>query len=292
MGRNVYLCCLVVAALAMILPVNGLATVTASELESSYGNKVLTLRRSYSGNRLRFDLNGTPEEAGAIGPWTTSGQLRVQQIAVKNGVIEIKGQRLFLFYDFNQKRMRDAGTLEKGDPASKLFTKKINQWAAKNGKVELWIECGMNDPGMADINRAMNAVFLAPDEPLTDAAPIFWTKWLESQDPSEKPAEKSVQKGESVERVRAGVTPPHVNYDPDPAYSEPARQTKYQGTTVLWLVIDQEGHPTHIRIQRALGMGLDEEAVAAVQRWKFDPAKRDGEPVPVMINVEVNFRLY
>jgi periplasmic protein TonB len=39
-------------------------------------------------------------------------------------------------------------------------------------------------------------------------------------------------------------------------------------------------------------MGLDEQAVNAVERWKFEPAKKDGQPVPVMINVEVNFRLY
>jgi TonB family protein len=45
-------------------------------------------------------------------------------------------------------------------------------------------------------------------------------------------------------------------------------------------------------VQRALGMGLDEKAVEAVRQWRFEPAKKDGHPVPVMINVEVNFRLY
>jgi TonB family protein len=45
-------------------------------------------------------------------------------------------------------------------------------------------------------------------------------------------------------------------------------------------------------VQRSLGMGLDEKAIEAVRQWKFEPAKLNGQSVPVQINVEVNFRLY
>jgi protein TonB len=41
-----------------------------------------------------------------------------------------------------------------------------------------------------------------------------------------------------------------------------------------------------------LGKGLDEKAVEAVQQYKFEPAMRNGEPVAVEVNIEVNFRLY
>jgi TonB family protein len=93
-------------------------------------------------------------------------------------------------------------------------------------------------------------------------------------------------------RVGGGVSPPKALYAPDPEYSEEARKARYQGTVVLWLVVDTNGLPQRIRVQRSLGKGLDEQAVAAVQRWRFEPSKKDGKPVPVMINVEVNFRLY
>ena len=43
---------------------------------------------------------------------------------------------------------------------------------------------------------------------------------------------------------------------------------------------------------RSLGMGLDQKAIEAVRQWKFEPAKLNGQAVPVQINVEVNFRLY
>ena len=98
--------------------------------------------------------------------------------------------------------------------------------------------------------------------------------------------------GGGVYRVGGGVTAPQVLYDPDPEYSEEARQAKYQGTVVLWVVIGADGKAHDIRVQRALGMGLDEKAMEAVRKWRFQPAEKDGHPVAVQVNVEVNFRLY
>ena len=47
-----------------------------------------------------------------------------------------------------------------------------------------------------------------------------------------------------------------------------------------------------MRIVRSLGMGLDEKAIEAIRQWKFDAGRKDGVPVAVQVNVEVNFRLY
>jgi len=93
-------------------------------------------------------------------------------------------------------------------------------------------------------------------------------------------------------RVGGGVSAPKPLYTPDPEYSEEARKAKYQGVVVLWLVIGPDGHPREIRVARPLGMGLDEKAVEAVRTWRFDPARKDGQPVAVQMNVEVSFRLY
>jgi protein TonB len=92
--------------------------------------------------------------------------------------------------------------------------------------------------------------------------------------------------------VGGGITAPHASYAPDPSYCEMARQAHYQATTVLWMVVGSDGLPQNIRTSKPAGMCLDEEAVKAVQTWKFDPSEKQGEPVPVMINVEVNFKLY
>lgn len=98
--------------------------------------------------------------------------------------------------------------------------------------------------------------------------------------------------GGGAYRVGGGVSAPRVTFSPDPEYSEEARKAKYQGTVVLWVVIGPDGRPHEIRVQRSLGLGLDEKALEAVRQWKFEPARKDGQPVAVQINVEVNFRLY
>jgi periplasmic protein TonB len=98
--------------------------------------------------------------------------------------------------------------------------------------------------------------------------------------------------GGGVYRVGGGVSAPREIYAPDPDYSEEARRAKYQGTVLLSLIVDQDGAPRDVRIARSLGMGLDEKAVSAVKRWKFEPSRKDGRPVAVRVNIEVSFRLY
>jgi len=98
--------------------------------------------------------------------------------------------------------------------------------------------------------------------------------------------------GGGVFRVGGGVSAPRALNTPDPEYSEEARKAKYQGTVVLWLIVDQNGRPQQVKVARSLGMGLDQKAIEAVRKWTFEPAQKDGKPVAVQINVEVNFRLY
>jgi TonB family protein len=98
--------------------------------------------------------------------------------------------------------------------------------------------------------------------------------------------------GGGVFRVGGGVSAPRVLENPSPDYSEEARKAKYQGTVVLWLIVDANGRPRDVRVARSLGMGLDQKAIEAVRLWKFQPAMKDGTPVAVQINVEVNFHLY
>ncbi len=93
-------------------------------------------------------------------------------------------------------------------------------------------------------------------------------------------------------RVGGGVSAPRAIYAPDPQYSEEARKAKYQGTVVLWTVIGPDGRAHDTKVARSLGMGLDQQAIDAVRNWRFEPAMFDGRPVPVEINIEVNFRLY
>ena len=88
------------------------------------------------------------------------------------------------------------------------------------------------------------------------------------------------------------VTGPRAIYSPDPEYSEEGRKTKQQGIVVLSLVVDPDGRPRDIRVVRSLGMGLDEKAIEALHKWRFEPGKKGGVRVAMQVNVEVSFRLY
>ncbi len=96
----------------------------------------------------------------------------------------------------------------------------------------------------------------------------------------------------AIYRVGGKVSAPKALYAPDPEYSNAAREAKLQGVVVLWLVVDKDGNPQRIRLQKKLGKGLDEKAIETVKHWRFEPARMDGQPVAVMINIEINFRLY
>jgi TonB family protein len=89
-----------------------------------------------------------------------------------------------------------------------------------------------------------------------------------------------------------GVTNPVPIVSPEAEFSDEARRNKYQGICMISVIVDARGYPRNPRVIRSLGMGLDEKALEAVQRYRFRPAMKDGRPVSAMINVEVNFRLY
>ncbi|MEI9974117.1 MAG: TonB family protein [Ignavibacteriota bacterium] len=96
---------------------------------------------------------------------------------------------------------------------------------------------------------------------------------------------------EPVYKVGNGVSVPVLLSKVEPEYSEAARQAKYQGSNQLYVQITPEGKPAVMRVTRSLGLGLDEKAMEAVLRWRFKPSTKDGKPVTVEANIEVNFRL-
>jgi periplasmic protein TonB len=99
--------------------------------------------------------------------------------------------------------------------------------------------------------------------------------------------------GGGLYRVGGGVSAPVPLNNVEAEFSDEARRAKYQGVCLISLIVDTNGNPQNPRVVQALGMGLDEKALEAVRKYKFKPAMKDNKtPVPVMITVLVNFRLY
>jgi len=98
--------------------------------------------------------------------------------------------------------------------------------------------------------------------------------------------------GGGIYHVGGGVSAPRAIFRPVPDYSDEARKSKHQGTVVVEAVIGADGRTRDLHVQRSLGMGLDEKALEAVRKWRFEPAMKDGHAVNVLVSIEVNFRLY
>ncbi len=99
--------------------------------------------------------------------------------------------------------------------------------------------------------------------------------------------------GGGIYHVGGGISAPVPLNSVEAEFSDEARRAKYQGVCLIQMIVDAHGMPQDPRVIRPLGMGLDEKALEAVRKYRFKPAMKDGRiPVPVMITVEVNFRLY
>lgn len=90
--------------------------------------------------------------------------------------------------------------------------------------------------------------------------------------------------------AQGGTHRPIPIYSPPAEYSAAARSKKISGSVQLLLTVGIDGLPHDIVVTKPLGYGLDENAVAALQKWKFDPAAKDGEPIPARIAVEIEFQ--
>jgi TonB family protein len=92
-------------------------------------------------------------------------------------------------------------------------------------------------------------------------------------------------------RPGSGVMPPRLLREVKAAYTEDARRRNLEGAVVLEIVVRRDGTVSDVKVISGLGSGLNERAVAAVRQWRFAPATRLGQPVDVIVEVEVEFKL-
>ena len=91
-----------------------------------------------------------------------------------------------------------------------------------------------------------------------------------------------------------GVTPPVEIYVPRPQYTADAMRARIQGRVWIECVVQTNGICTNTRVARSLDptFGLDQEAVKAARLFRFRPGMRKGEPVPVLVTIELTFSLH
>jgi len=99
--------------------------------------------------------------------------------------------------------------------------------------------------------------------------------------------------GGGVFRPGNGVTVPRVLREVKPAYTAEAMRAKVQGLVLLECVVMPDGTIGRVEIVKSLDgtFGLDQEAIKAARQWRFAPGTRFGEPVAVLVTIELQFTL-
>ncbi len=99
--------------------------------------------------------------------------------------------------------------------------------------------------------------------------------------------------GGGVYRVGGAVSAPEILHSVQAEFSDEARRNKYQGVCIVEIIVDAQGNPHNPRVVRALGEGLDENAIKAILQYKFRPGYRAGKPVATgPVDIEIDFHLY
>src|SRR5215471_2629170 len=92
-------------------------------------------------------------------------------------------------------------------------------------------------------------------------------------------------------RDRSIASPPEVLFYTEPFYTRTARERKVEGTVTVEGAFDVNGCMKIVRIIKTIGFGLDENALAALRSWRFSPAKRNGEPVEALAQIDIDFSI-
>lgn len=233
-------------------------------------SKHLFLRGLYLASKLEFDGNGLVRGKPKTGSFTLCGVF-LENVEQQGGVIEFKGYRTGLTFDSISKQLKEIRLPE---------------------KIDIRIADGGNPKTFV---TALNTIFAdGMDAGILSSMPSYWQHFFDPKlawSPDDLTNIDIKSFGDS-KTMSSSIQAPKLRGGPDPKYNDYAKEMHYEGASVLHLVVDMKGRPRHIAIVKPLGLGLDEEAIAAVQKYRFKPATNNGQPVPVGINIEVFFHIY
>jgi TonB family protein len=241
-------------------------------LDQKFGGHVFFIRGFYSDDDLTYDSEGNVIGKPRSGPWSLA-MFKIEKIDLRANGFLLEGRRGASVYDEKAKQFKSF--LAHKEPL----------------KITILTDpATLSEPGLARLAQQVFAPTIrAPD------VPEFWRDFFSGKEnvrTAPKPGEiwpGRQSAGNPVYQVGGAVTAPRVKSKEDPQYSKLAREARLQGTTSLSAVINAQGVPEDVQVSKPLGMGLDEQAVQAAQKWRFEPAQLHGKPVAVPIIIEITF---
>jgi TonB family protein len=260
----------------------------------------------WAGDDLKFEADdGQPETATATVPFTEAG-IDVRSVKLKHGRLMIEGQRMALEF-------MSPDTIQRVPAKAGLY----------DGKMKLEIASDAS----GDYGKALDAIFTSDLTSLIPSLPSYWQRYAEGyfckltlvkKRPKEKRHKKASRDATALnateqapclltgsaasapapeakgayKHVGRSVKPPRVLKSSDPTFTPLARAERYSGNVEVYLIVERDGSVSHASIRKPLGLGLDEAAIASVEKYRFAPATQDGNPVAVDLYIDVNFQIF
>ena len=268
-------------SLALIWFGNSVASAQSIDQIASFlggGRTTVVLRNYYTDDKLTFDADGRLVSTGTTGFGPSDGRLLVEQVKGEPNRVILTGKRTVPFYD------------EASGSFKQMKTK-------RSVKIEINLPAGQRATDA--IVPVLNTVFMQEQELdqlkcSTDEAKAFRDRLVRARelDSSPKPKLPDIQSlqdltqvcfpfGERAYPVGRGISPSHWTHWGRLEYLT----GQHTSTEVMILIVDANGNPTSLYLARALGHGADEKIIDSVRKSKFEPAKFQGTPVPVVLTL-------
>jgi hypothetical protein len=272
----------ILIGLAFLCPV-GFAQTTdlARELSQALQSKQVKLKVPASGGRLKFDASGRRLK-GEFGVFGFDDRIFVNSVDIRDGGLRIKGTRML--------------TLVNPDTSDLEF--------ASSDYVEIKIELPAGAANLSDVNAVLQNVFATPAEtaarkcPLDEAArfeiPSYKKDSIVVTSPMPERAEMMcMPSGARGYRVAKNTQPPKPVSTPDPQYPIELRRKNVGSALVIFCaLVDENGRISDIVAVNRPGLSDAISAGEVLREWRFKPATMEGKPIPALINIEINLRLY
>ena len=302
--------------------------ITEEELKRALVGKPLFLRGGYMAESLSYNEHGVLDGNAAPAPYTLSA-VQIDKVRLSKRKVQLEGARYGLHFlgalayedptkavdrvKITPKKKTLKITIDRELVVKPKKVKHPRKSKGKKGSEDAPVvqadeasqaattqEDVPTDPNSAKtttspahsatvLRGALDQIFAdSIDQRMIAAMPDFWKLYYQSatEKMDYKPSDPAVLRQNMVD-VKAKLLTKF-----EPASNEFAQDHGVAGMSLYHVVIGADGKPEEIAVARPIGFGLDENAVEAIRTAKFEPALKDGKPVPVLLDLVVQFRIY
>jgi TonB family protein len=245
------------------------------------------VRHAYRGSVLRFDDQGRLTNHVAPGFWSDTGAVYATKVELAtSGLVHIEALREATVYNHGKSRWEP---LRRND-----------------FPVVIEIQFSPAAMSAAHVQEVLDAIFTRDVKDFAAGAPDYWHPCLSGTMHKNEEQDRDfcfdpgvpVAFGDdyspvatAAARINDRTQQPRAMKTVKPKFTDAARELNVDGSSILWVVVDEQGLPAEIYVASPLGYGLDDLAVIAVANWKFAPARLNGKPVRAQMTIAIEFHV-